>query len=282
MSVIFQQIITPEQLFSCLHQPNLIILDASIAPVGNMAAAVKCWPLKCIAKTRRFDLEGCFSNKQSPQPHTMPSAAQFTEQAQLLGVNQDSQIVVYDDQGLFSSARVWWMFKAMGFNNIAVLDGGLPLWCQNHDAVPVNTDEVISPGDFIAQPQAGYFCDYQRVSQCLTDESYSVLDARAAARFFGKMAEPRPGIREGHMPGAINLPFTELLSNGQLSSRVVIKKQFLALTQGNEQLIMTCGSGVTACVLALAADYCGYEDICVYDGSWSEWGQNLALPVTCD
>jgi len=278
----FEHIITPEQLLANLEASNLIILDASIPPVGNTAVPSVRWPQQALPNARRFDLEGDFSDQQSPLPHTMISAEEFTRQARKLGINRHSQVVVYDDLGIFSSARAWWMFRAMGFDKVAVLDGGLPLWRQKQFPLAPAAGQEIAPGDFSASPRSGYFCDHLKVSQALADPHFSVMDARGAPRFYGKAPEPRAGVRSGHMPGAVNLPYTELLREGCLKSKEVLRQKLQALATEHSSLVMTCGSGITACILALAADYCGYPNIWVYDGSWSEWGQKLSLPVSCD
>lgn len=263
---------------------DLIIFDASIPPVGGAEKPSKCWPAFKIKNAKRFDLEKDFSDTQAKFPHTLPSIEQFCEQAQKLGVNTDSQIVIYDDLGIFSSARAWWMFKAMGHKNVAVLDGGLPLWLDqqyphSNDKAEENIERLGSLGNFKAHFDKTAFCDHALVTQYLSSDHKRVLDARGENRFLGRVAEPRAGVRRGHMPGAINLPYSQLLSNGCLLPIEELKVIFSGLIKHDDAIITTCGSGVTACILLLAAQLAGYDNITVYDGSWSEWGQLTELPV---
>lgn len=278
----FQQLISATSLHYMLNNKDLVVLDASIPPVGNMAPAAYSWPEYRIPNARRFDLNRDFSDLNSHLPHTMPAAAHFEQSARKLGINQQSQIVIYDDLGLFSAARAWYMFRAMGHKNVAVLDGGLPHWLKLHSPIAdfpsVNNIEKNQPlGNFIADEQVGYFCDWHEVEANICSQEELILDARANRRFQGLDAEPRAGVRSGHMPNAKNLPYKDVLKHGLLKSSAELKNIFNQVNSNNQAMIMTCGSGVTACVLALAAALSDRTNIRVYDGSWSEWG---SLPNT--
>lgn len=278
----FQNIISCEDLHLMLHSKDLVILDASIPPVGNMIAPKYSWPTLCIPDARRFDLNQDFSDPHSHLPHTMVSASHFQLSARALGINQQSQIVVYDDLGLFSAARAWYMFRAMGHENIAVLDGGLPHWLKQNkpinSAANVTEEESIKgPGNFVSQMQADFFCQWRDVQEQTYTQAALILDARANNRFIGVQPEPRAGVRSGHMPNAKNLPYTDLLRNGLLKPDEDLQQIFTDINPNQRPMVMSCGSGVTACVLALAANICGFAEIQVYDGSWSEWG---SLPYT--
>jgi len=273
----FQQLISCVDLHAILSSKDLVILDASIPAVGNMAAAKYSWPEYRIPNARRFDLNQDFSDQKSNLPHTMPSASQFEKAAKELGINQQSQIVVYDDLGLFSAARAWYMFKAMGHKNIAVLDGGLPYWIKLNKPIadqPIEIDVKRNNtiGNFVAEEQPGFFCHCQDVQAQTRSQHELILDARGKGRFNGVDAEPRAGVRSGHMPNAKNLPYNELLTQGLLKSAEELEEIFVNLNVNDQAMIMSCGSGVTACVLALAADITGRKALRVYDGSWSEWG----------
>lgn len=278
----FQQLISCADLHAMLGSKDLVILDASIPPVGNMAEPIFSWPNYRIPGACRFDLNKNFSDLASPLPHKMPTQLHFEQAAKALGINQDSQIVVYDDLGLFSAARAWYMFRAMGHKNIAVLDGGLPHWLKLNKPIdelpiPTNTSNSKSDGNFIAITQANYFCHWRDVEEQTNTQVSLILDARASRRFQGLDAEPRVGVRSGHMPNAKNLPYSDLLAQGLFKSVEELTAIFSQINADKKTMIMTCGSGVTACVLALAADIVGYNTVQVYDGSWSEWG---ALPNT--
>jgi thiosulfate/3-mercaptopyruvate sulfurtransferase len=287
----YQQIVSCQQLHDLLFstdnltvdpkkQPsNIILLDASIPPVGKMRSPVKHWPNFALPNAKRFDLNKNFSDLSNPLPHTMPSVEYFQQQAQALGVMNDSQIIVYDDQGLFSAARAWYMFRAMGHKNVAVLDGGLPAWLELDYPVSSVLYDSTESGNFTAKFYQEYFCSSQDIFQQLDTTDLLVIDARAKDRFEGKVAEPREGIRRGHIPHSVNLPFSDLLKNGVLLPKNILEEKFKKINPQDKPMIMSCGSGVTACVLALVAEMCAYKHLQVYDGSWSEWGGDHQLPV---
>ncbi|MEV5574094.1 sulfurtransferase [Spirillospora sp. NPDC052269] len=255
-----------------LGTPGLVVLDASVGTHRASGAGR-------IPGARRFDIDGAMSDHASPVPHTMPGAEQFTEEMRALGVNSDDTMVVYDAAGIYSSARAWWMLRAMGFDRVAVLDGGLPAWIaaghptEEHDSAPVGR------GDFTARPRDGWFVDADEVATALDDPERAVLDARSAGRFEGTAPEPRDGLRGGHMPGSVSLPFTGLQDDGRMLPPDDLRERFARAAGGRERLVVSCGSGVTACVLALGAELAGYRDVTVYDGSWSEWGLPSGRPV---
>ena len=261
-----------------LHHPDLLVLDAHMPPPGSTENG----PVVQIPGARRFDFDGEIKDAANPLPHMMPTPDQFERQVRALGVNQTSLIVVYDRLGIFSAARGWWMFRAMGHAQVAVLDGGLPAWQAAGHAVEAPCPYAGATGDFVAAQQSELFCDADAVQRVLTDGSRPVLDARSAERFAGQAAEPRPGVRSGHMPGALNLPFADLLENGRMKPVAELQAQFAERLVPEAKPVFSCGSGVTACILALGAELAGWQGLTVYDGSWSEWGADLTRPVVQD
>ncbi|MFC4722216.1 sulfurtransferase [Geojedonia litorea] len=253
-----------------LDASNLVILDASIPKVTgddtNDANEVQ------IPNARFFDLKNKFSDNSAPFPTTFPSLDQFQNEARKLGVYSNSAIVIYDDKGIYSSPRVWWLFKAFGHHNVAVLDGGLPAWTTAKYPVEAKHDSPTTKGDFTAKLQPNLMKFFDDVKKESVDAKHIIVDARSRGRFNGTEPEPRKGLRSGTIPNSKNLPFEELLNNGIFKSEAELLNIFNTVAKTSDHITFSCGSGITACVLALGAELTGYNNISVYDGSWTEWG----------
>lgn len=270
-------LITSDWLNSHLNDGNLFVLDASMDTVVGKEPLIYDSFL-CIKGSQKCDIERTFHNKSSSQSHTMPTPEQFTCEVQRLGVNFDSIVVIYDNQGIYCAPRAWWMFKVMGFENVYVLDGGLPEWLEK--GFPTEDRFSLKErGSFVANYQHSAICDADSVVGAINSHENKIVDARASARFTGKAPEPRASLRSGHIPSSINIPFLDLLRGFRYKSVEELRLIFLQQEVYGESLICSCGSGITACVVILAATMIGAKDLCLYDGSWSEWGENSDLPI---
>ena len=272
-----EPLVSVEWLAKNVRASNLVMLHATLQQVTEDTKQHQGTGIK---NARIFDIKNTFSETTSPLPNTMLSAEKFQEQARLLGINKDTAIVVYDTVGMYASPRVWWMFKAMGHTNIAVLDGGLPAWiAKGYEITSIHNTSVVTSGDFEANFNPGYFVDSSEVLDAISNNNIGIADARSYDRFMGLVDEPREGLRAGHIPNSKNIPYTELQEEGKMISKERLQSIFTDDYIEKEQVIFSCGSGITACILALGAEVSGVKNLSVYDGSWTDWGSNHTLPI---
>ncbi|HRO32973.1 MAG TPA: 3-mercaptopyruvate sulfurtransferase [Brevundimonas sp.] len=268
--------IATDDLAARLGEPSLKVVDASWH-LGDRDGRAEFQAAR-IPGAVFFDLD-VVSDADSPLPHMLPSAQAFAASMGALGLKADDAIVVYDGAGLFSAARAWWMLTVMGARDVRVLDGGLPKWRAEGRAVETGPAPAPAPTTFDARFYPAAVSDLDDVRQALA-QAGQVVDARGAARFLGQAPEPRPGLRSGHMPGARNLPYGQLLNaDGTLKAGAALEAAFRSAGIDPERPVVTsCGSGVTAAILSLGLARLGRASR-LYDGSWAEWGGRADTPA---
>ncbi|MGB7431824.1 MAG: 3-mercaptopyruvate sulfurtransferase [Ahrensia sp.] len=264
-------IVSADWLEERLDNPTIKILDASwyLPDQGRDAKAE--YDAAHIPGAIFFDQDLVVA-AGSALPHTLPSPQEFQRYAQTMGLCADDTIVVYDGPGYFSAPRVWWMLRTMGAKKVFVLDGGFDNWkAQGRPTTDAPSVPVAST--FTAKLDADRVIDFRTMLATVTQASSQIADARGAGRFSGEQPEPRAGMRSGHMPGARNVPYASLSENGYLKNLDQLRATLVRAGIDPEQpVVTTCGSGVTACVIALALESLGNNSVRVYDGSWCEWG----------
>ncbi|MCB1839624.1 MAG: sulfurtransferase [Alphaproteobacteria bacterium] len=270
--------------------PNTIILDGTFVLPTSTENPAANYSQKRIPGARFFDIEK-ISDQSSPLPHTVPSQEQFENGVSALGINPEDFIVVYGQHGMtMGPCRVWWMFRLFGHDNIAVLDGGLPEWIKRGGDMETSSPPS-TPSSIYKAPgfRPGLLADQHQVRERSEAGLGPILDARPKDRFSGTAPEPRAGMLSGHIPGSLCLPSSSFVTpeHGTLKSDPELRTLFLENGVDLEQLktrkaIASCGSGITACVIALALFRLGFDKISVYDGSWAEWGQkNAGNKIAC-
>lgn len=271
--------VTPDWLHQRLSAPDIVVLDASWYLPAQGRDAEAEYRAAHVPGAIRFDLDA-MSDTESPLPHMLPRPEVFSSRMRALGVGDGAQVVVYDGMGLFSAPRVRWMLQTFGMRDVSILEGGLPAWIAAGFPTEDGEGRPRDRRHFTARLDNGAVADAGDIARALAGGTVQVVDARSGPRFRGEEAEPRAGVRPGHMPGAKNLHYAALQANGRLrdeaSLRAAIAEAGVDLGQ---PVITTCGSGVTAAIVALALETLGRPPRALYDGSWAEWGSDPARPV---
>jgi thiosulfate/3-mercaptopyruvate sulfurtransferase len=273
-------LVSTDWLAAHLAAPDLRVVDGSFTLPGVKPTAAELYRQRHLPAAVFFDIDD-IADETSPLPHMLPSPEKFAQRMRKLGLGDGHKIVVYDSTGLNSAARPWWMLRVFGHADVAILDGGLPKW--QAEGRPL-ADEPPAPRErhFTARLNTLLVRDKAQLLANLKSQREQVLDARSRGRFAGTAAEPRAGLRSGHIPGSLNLPYDELIDP---ATRTVLPAEELARRFAaaglapDRPVVTSCGSGVTACALAFGLHLLGWPDAAVYDGSWSEWGLPGATPV---
>lgn len=273
-------LVETEWLASHLETPGVVILDGSMhLPTAKRDAKAE-YLAEHIPGALFFDIDD-IADDTSPLPHMLPPPEKFASRVKKMGIGDGMHIVAYDSEGLYSAARVWWMFRAMGHEEVRVLNGGLKKW--KAEGRPLEDGEARRRGErhFTAMLNAELVRDVHDVKGLIASKAAQIVDARAAARFEGSAPEPRKGLRSGRIPGSRNVPFATLLNpDGTLKGEAELAAIFAkAGVEVGKPVVASCGSGVTAGVVALALAILGRPDAAVYDGSWTEWGADPSLPI---
>jgi len=273
-----RSLVSTQWLADHLDAPDIVVIDGSYYLPTQKRDAREEYLAAHIPGAVFFDVNA-IADTTSDLPHMLPSPEGFSSAMRQLGIGDGLSIVVYDGMGLFSAARVWWTFKVFGVRDVYVLDGGFPKWKAENR--PIEFGEVRrTPRHFTARFNHGAVAAMADVQQALANKSAQVVDARSAERFAGTAPEPRPGLPSGHMPGALNVPYSEIVEDGRLADPARIAAAFKkGGVDPSKPVIASCGSGVTAAILWLGLEAIGKEPKSLYDGSWTEWASRPNMPI---
>lgn len=254
------------------YKNNTVILDASwYLPNQNRDPYMEFKDMH-IPNALYFDID-TVCDISSDLPHTIPTKNQFEMNVNALGIKNNSNLIIYSMDGIGTSPRAWWLFKLFGHNKVSILNGGMKAWLKTNGAVSKTKTQILKT-NYIANFNIDMSVKYNDVTTLYKDMNYQIVDARSEGRFLGKEEEPRPGLRKGHIPNSINIPFNEFINEHGclINKNDIIKLLNIKNFNFDKKTISTCGSGVTACILAFALEYIGKNNWSIYDGSWSEWG----------
>jgi thiosulfate/3-mercaptopyruvate sulfurtransferase len=275
-----QWLVETDWLAEHLDAPDIVVIDATmhLPTTGRNAHAE--YLAGHIPGAVFFDIDD-IADEESELPHMLPSTVKFASRVKRLGIGDGVRVIAYDSLGLYSAARAWWMLRAMGHNDVAVLNGGLKKWKAEGRPLEDGEPPRRSPRHFTPRFHAELVRDAGEVKALIGSPAAQIVDARSTGRFEGREADPRPGLRAGHIPSSRNVPYAALLdADGTLRSEAELRAIFAgAGVDAGKPVVASCGSGVTAGIVALALAVLGRADAAVYDGSWVEWGANPSLPV---